>query len=172
MSKSVNRRNYKRSTSYLPIVVLNNQPSPPVHNYHYQTSSSTDKMLSTQGRNKRHSGSDYGYGGYDRYDRSDSYGSYDSGYGYSSGGGCGYGCGSCHCQQNLLLPLLAAAAAGLAGFLIGREFNNNNGRNFKSDNTVYAAQNILEGIDKFAQNLENYSASEYNNLTTLEVELE
>ena len=110
-------------------------------------------MLSTQGRNKRHSGSDYGYGGYggyDRYDRSDTYGSYDSGYGYSSGGGCGYGCGSCHCQQNLLLPLLAAAAAGLAGFLIGREFNNNNGRNFKSDNTVYAAQNILEGLYTFA----------------------
>ena len=100
-------------------------------------------MMSTmQGRNKRHSGSDYGYGG---YDRSDSYGSYDSGYGYSSVGGCGYGCGSCHCQQDLLLPLLAAAAAGLAGFLFGRD-TNNNGRSFDVDNTATAAQNISEGL--------------------------
>ena len=43
MIESGSGRNPKRSTSYLPIVVLNNQPSPPVNNYHYQTSAATDE---------------------------------------------------------------------------------------------------------------------------------
>ena len=97
-----------------------------------------------QERSKRHSA---GYG----EDRSDLYGSYDSygSYGYSSGGGGGGygGCGCCHQKQDsLLLPLILAGIAAAAGYLFGRN-NNNNGRNFGPQPTITArsAQVILDG---------------------------
>ena len=105
-----------------------------------------EKEMATLGqeRSKRHSA---GYG----EDRSDLYGSYDSygSYGYSSGGGGGGygGCGCCHQKQDsLLLPLILAGIAAAAGYLFGRN-NNNNGRNFGPQPTITArsAQVILDG---------------------------
>ena len=59
-------------------------------------------------------------------------------------GGCDHGC--C-CKQDLLLPLVLAAAAGLAGFVFGQNFNNNNnnGRMFPQSDNELSAQQILEG---------------------------
>ena len=103
-----------------------------------------------QERSKRHSnGYSTGYGA----DRSDLYGSHDSygSYGYSSGGGGGGygGCGGCchQKQDSLLLPLILAGIAAAAGYLFGRN-NNNNGRNFGLQQPTVSAQSaqaILEG---------------------------
>ena len=90
-------------------------------------------MSSYQERYKRHSGG-YGYDDYEKDYGKDygrpyaNYGSYDS-YGYSSyggGGGGGYGCSchSCHsCKEssNLVFPLVLAAAAALAGYILGMD---------------------------------------------------
>ena len=91
-----------------------------------------------QERAKRHSA---GYG----EERRDLYGSYDS-YGYSSGG-YSTGCGCCHQNQDILLPLLLAGIAAAAGYFFGRDSNNNNGRSLQLGQTVSArtAQLVLQG---------------------------
>ena len=146
----------RRSTSYLPVVILNNPVSSLdeeccssqhwtniINNltkpsFYFKTKSAFAdiflvNLTKTKGKEMRTLSQDRSKrhsGGYGE-DRSDLYGAYDSygSYGYSSGGGGGggYSCGGCcHQKQDNLLLPLILAGIAAAAGYLFGQNNNNN----------------------------------------------